>query len=209
MAEDQKGKEKELSSDETAELEALLDTAGSDGAAEGAAPGPKGKLQQILSNKKLLMLFGGGALVLLIVIGAGVYFTMSGTEEVVPVEEEEAEKEVKEEETSVIEKVNIYKLEPFFLPVRENGKETGRFLSLSANLLLSNSVLNKDLNKVLPLVRKNIYGILRRKRPSDFTLKRANTEERIKREILTATNALLLSGTGTVTDVFFSSFMVK
>ena len=210
MAEDQKGKEEELSSDETAELEALLDTAGRDGAAETAAPGPKEKLQQILSNKKLLMLFGGGALVLLIAIGAGVYFTMSGSEEeVVPVEEEQAEKEVKEEETSVIEKVNIYKLEPFFLPVRENGKETGRFLSLSANLLLSNSVLNKDLNKVLPLVRKNIYGILRRKRPSDFTLKRANTEERIKREIRTATNALLLSGTGTVTDVFFSSFMVK
>ena len=208
MAEDQKGKEKELSSDETAELEALLDTAGSDGAAESAASGPKGKLQQILSNKKLLMLFGGGALVLLIVIGAGVYFTMSGTEEVVPVEEEQEEKEVKEE-TSVIEKVNIYKLEPFFLPVRENGKETGRFLSLSANLLLSNSVLNKDLNKVLPLVRKNIYGILRRKRHSDFTLKRANTEERIKREIRTATNSLLLSGTGTVTDVFFSSFMIK
>ena len=209
MAEDQKGKEKELSSDETAELEALLDTAGSDGAAEAAAPGPKGKLQQIHSNKKLLMLFGGGALVLLIVIGAGVYFTMSGTEEVVPVEEEQAEKEVKEEETSVIEKVNVYKLEPFFLPVRENGKETGRFLSLSANLLLSNSVLNKDLNKVLPLVRKNIYGILRRKRPSDFTLKRANTEERIKREIRTATNALLLTGSGTVTDVFFLSFMIK
>ena len=204
MAEDQKGKEKELSSDETAELEALLD------AADAAEPGPKGKLQQILSNKKLLMLFGGGALILLIVIGAGVYFAILGTEEeVVPVEEEKAEKEIEEEITSVIEKVNIYKLEPFFLPVRENGKETGRFLSLSANLLLSNSVLNKDLNKVLPLVRKNIYGILRRKRPSDFTLKRANTEERIKREIRTATNALLLSGTGTVTDVFFSSFMVK
>ena len=209
MAEDQEGKEGELSSDDTAELEELLEAAGGDRAAEAAASGPKGKLQQILSNKKLLMLFGGGALVLLIVIGAGVYFTMSGTEEVVPVEEEQAEKEVKEEETSVIEKVNIYKLEPFFLPVRENGKETGRFLSLSANLLLSNSVLNKDLNKVLPLVRKNIYGILRRKRPSDFTLKRANTEERIKREIRTATNALLLSGTGTVTDVFFSSFMFK
>ena len=210
MAEDQEGKEGELSSDDTAELEALLETTGGDGDADAAEPGPKGKLQQILSNKKLLMLFGGGALVLLIAIGAGVYFTMSGTEEeVVPVEEEQAEKEIKEEETSVIEKVNIYKLEPFFLPVRENGKETGRFLSLSANLLLSNSVLNKDLNKVLPLVRKNIYGILRRKRPSDFTLKRANTEERIKREIRTATNALLLSGTGTVTDVFFSSFMVK
>jgi flagellar basal body-associated protein FliL len=210
MAEDQEGKEEELSSDETAELDALLENAGGDGDAEAAAPGLKGKLQQILSNKKLLMLFGGGVLVLLIAIGAGVYFMISGTEEeIVPVEEEQAEKEIKEEETSVIEKVNIYKLEPFFLPVSENGKETGRFLSLSANLLLSNSVLNKDLNKVLPLVRKNIYGILRRKRPSDLTLRRANTEERIKREIRTATNALLLSGTGTVTDVFFSSFMVK
>lgn len=207
MAEDQEGKEEELSSDEAAELEALLETTGGD--AE-AAPGLKGKLQQILSNKKLLMIFGGGALVLLIAIGAGVYLMMPGTEEeAVPVEEEQAEEEIKEEETSVIEKVNIYKLEPFFLPVRDNGKETGRFLSLSANLLLSNSVLNKDLDKVLPLVRKNIYGILRRKRPSDFTLQRANTEERIKREILTASNALLLSGTGTVTDVFFLNFMIK
>ncbi|MBT5468972.1 MAG: hypothetical protein HOK41_00070 [Nitrospina sp.] len=206
MAEEE-GKE-ELSSDEAAELEALLEDAGG---GEEAAPGVKGKFQKILSNKKLLMIFGGGALVLLIAIGAGVYFMTSGTEEeVVPVEEEKAEEELEaEEETSAVEKVNIYKLEPFFLPVRENGKETGRFISLSANLLLSNSVLNKDLDKVLPLVRKNIYGILRRKRPSDFTLQRSNTEERIKKEILTASNALLLSGTGTVTDVFFSSFMIK
>ena len=90
-----------------------------------------------------------------------------------------------------------------------NVRETGKFISLSANLLMSNSKLNKDLDKVLPLIRKNIYGILRRKQLTDFTLQRANTEERIKREILTASNALLLSGTGTVTDVFFSNFMVK
>ena len=95
MAEDQEGKEEDLSSDETTELEALLETAGGDGDAKAAAPGPKGKLQQILSNKKLLMLFGGGVLVLLIAIGVGVYVTISGTEEeVVPVEEEQAEKEI-------------------------------------------------------------------------------------------------------------------
>ncbi|MEK9628467.1 MAG: flagellar basal body-associated FliL family protein [Nitrospinota bacterium] len=208
MAEEES--KEELSTDEAAELEALLEEAG---AGEGAtAPGLKGKIQKILSNKKLLMIFGGGALVLLIAIGAGVYFMMAAPEEeAVPVEEEQAtEEEIKEdEETSAIEKVNIYKLDPFFLPIREDGKETGRFISLSANLLLSNSVLNKDLDKVLPLVRKNIYAILRRKRPSDFTLQRSNTEERIKKEILTASNALLLSGTGTVTDVFFSSFMIK
>ena len=208
MAEEQEGKEEELSSDEKKKLEKeLLDP--SQGGGEATAPGLKGKIQKILSDKKLLMIFGGVALILLIAVGAGVYFMMSGAkEEIVPVEEEQAEEEIKEE-ISVVEKVNIYKLEPFFLPVREDDKETGKFISLSANLLMSNSKLNKDLDKVLPLIRKNIYGILRRKRLADLTLQRANTEERIKREILTASNALLLSGTGTVTDVFFSNFMVK
>ena len=208
MAEEQKEKEEELSSDEKKKLEdALLDAPKVGG--DATALGLKGSIQKILSDKKLLMIFGGGALVLLIAVGAGVYFMMSGTEEdIVPVEEEQSREEIKEE-TSAVEKVNIYKLEPFFLPVREDDKETGKFISLSANLLMSNSELNKDLDKVLPQIRKNVYSILRRKRPNDFTLQRANTEERIKREILTASNALLLSGTGTVTDVFFSNFMVK
>jgi flagellar basal body-associated protein FliL len=208
MAEEQKEKEEELSSDEKKKLEdALLDAPKVGG--DATALGLKGSIQKILSDKKLLMIFGGGALVLLIAVGAGIYFVMYGAEEeIAPVEEEQAEEKIKEE-TSVVEKVNIYKLEPFFLPVREDDKETGKFISLSANLLMSNSELNKDLDKVLPQIRKNVYSILRRKRPNDFTLQRANTEERIKREILTASNALLLSGTGTVTEVFFSNFMVK
>jgi flagellar basal body-associated protein FliL len=208
MAEEQEEKQEELSSDEKKKLEeALLDN--SDGESGATAPGLKGKIQKILSNKKLLMIFGGGALLLFIAVGAGVYFMISGAkEEIVPVEEEQVEEKIKEE-TSVVEKVNIYKLEPFFLLIQEDDKETEKFLSLSANLLMSNSKLNKDLDKVLPQIRKKIYGILRRKRPTDFTHQRANTEERIKRDILTASNSLLLSGTGTVTDVFFSNFMVK
>ena len=208
MAEEQKEKEEELSSDEKKKLEdALLDAPKVGG--DATALGLKGSIQKILSDKKLLMIFGGGALMLLIAVGAGIYFVMYGAEEeIAPVEEEQAEEKINEE-TSVVEKVNIYKLEPFFLPVREDDKETGKFISLSANMLMSNSELNKDLDKVLPLIRKNIYGILRRKQLTDFTLQRANTEERIKREILTASNALLLSGTGTVTEVFFSNFMVK
>ena len=140
MAEEQKGKGEELSSAEKKKLEdALLDS--SEGEDGSTAPDFKGKIQKILSNKKLLMIFGGGTLLLLITIGAGVYFLMSETEEeIVPVEEEQAEEEIKEE-TSVVEKVNIYKLEPFFLPVREGDKETGKFLSLTANLLMSNSKL--------------------------------------------------------------------
>jgi flagellar basal body-associated protein FliL len=206
MAEDQE-KEAELSTDEAAELERLLDETG--GEAGAAVGGLKGKLQKILANKKLLMILAGGFLLLI----AGVaFFLLQGKEEadVVPVEEKAVEEALKEEDEEVkIAKVNIYKLEPFFLPILDNGKETGQFISVSTNLLLSNSVLDKELDKVLPLVRKNIYNILRRKRPSDFTLNHSRTEERIKKEILTASNALLLSGTGTINDVYFSHFMIK
>jgi flagellar basal body-associated protein FliL len=206
MAEDQE-KEAELSNKEAGEVERLLEGAGGEEAA-GGTPGLKGKLQNIFANKKLLMIIGGVVLFLIICV---VFFFMQGDEETneVTLDEQVVEEEVKEEEEVKVAKVNIYKLEPFFLPLLDDGKETGQFISISANLLLSNSVLNNDLDKVLPLLRKSIYNILREKRPADFTLKRSHTEERIKKEILTASNSLLLSGTGTITDVFFSRFMIK
>ena len=210
MAEDQEAtdKEQDLTAEEAAELERLLDDAGG---GDEAAGGLKAKFKKILSNKKLLMIYGGGFLVLILAIGVGAYFFLGEKEaDVVSLEEQAVEEEIiEEEEEVIIEKVNIYELEPFFLPIREDGKETGRFISISANLLLSNRVLNKEIDKVLPLVRKSIYNILRRKRPSDFILKRSRTEERIKKEILIASNTLLLAGTGTITDVFFTRFMVK
>ena len=204
MAENQE-QDAELSTDETEELERLLEDAGGE---DAAAEGIKGKLQKILANKKLLMI--GGGVLLILIIGVGfLLFQGEEQESVAPLEEQVEEEVEEEEEEAKIEKVNIYKLDPFFLPLLDEGKETGRFISVSANLLLSNRVLDRELDKVLPLLRKNIYGILRRKRPADFTLKRSRTEERIKKEILTASNALLLSGTGTITDVFFSQFMIK
>ena len=209
MAEDQE-EGQDLTDDEKANLEASLDDTGKEDETAGA-PGLKGKIQGILSNKKLLMIFGGGAVFLILVIGVGVYIMNSKPEEVTSAKEEKAEEEVIEEEKEAvdIEKVNIYKLDPFFVPIIDKGKETGKFISLSANLLLSNSALNKVIDRVLPKVRKNIYRILRRKRPTDFTLHRSNIEQRIKKEIITASNSLLLTGTGTVTDVFFSSFIIK
>lgn len=205
MAEDQE-KDAELSTDETEELERLLEDADGE---EAVATGLKGKLQKILSNKKLLMIIGGVLLILIIGVGF-LLFQSDKKAEITPVEELVTEEEVQEEEEEAeIAKVNIYKLEPFFLPLLDEGRETGRFISVKANLLLSNRVLDRELDKVLPLMRKSIYNILRRKRPSDFSLKRSRTEERIKKEILTASNALLLSGTGTINDVFFTHFMIK
>ena len=196
MAENQE----ELSTDEAAELDELLD-----GDGEEDKKGVSG-FKKFLSNKMLL----GGVLVLLIAIGVGVYFFIPEKveKEVVPDSEEQKE-EIVDEEIPEIEKVHIYKLEPFFFPIRTNDKETGRFISVSANLLLSNSVLGKNIDKVLPILRNSIYTILRRKKPDEFTLQRAKIEEKLKKEILTASNALLLSGAGTMTDVFFSNFMIK
>ena len=211
MAEDQETTDNaaDLTTDEKAELEHRLD--GTGGGEEAA-----GGLQGVKANKKLLMIYGGGLLVLIIAIGVGAYFFLGEKEgDVVPLEEQAVEEEIieKEEEVKIkkvkIKKVNIYNLEPFFLPIRDDGKETGRFISIAANLLLSNRVLKHEIDKVLPLVRENIYNILRRKRPSDFTLERFQTEERIKKQIMTACNAMLLGGTGTITDVFFTRFMVK
>jgi flagellar basal body-associated protein FliL len=213
MAEDQETTDnaEDLTADEKAELESRLDDTGGGEKAAGGLKGLKAKFQKILSNKKLLMIYGGGLLVLIIAIGVGAYFFLGEKDaEVVPLEEQAVEEEIiEEEEEVIIKKVNIYELEPFFLPIREDGKETGRFISISANLLLSNRVLNREIDKVLPLVRKNIYTILRRKRPSDFTLIRSRAKERIKKEILIASNTQLLAGTGTITDVFFTRFVVK
>ena len=204
MAEDEE--DAELSDDEKEELEGLLEGE-DDEEAEGS------KLQKILANKKVLIIIV--VLLLLIIAGVAFFFLQNSKEaEVVPLENkvnEEVSKEEKEEEEEEVKigKVNIYELEPFFLPLLDDGKETGQFISISANLLMSNSVLGREINKVLPLLRKNIYNILKRKQPSDFTLKRSQTEEIIKKEILTASNALLLSGAGTISDVFFSRFMIK
>ena len=214
MAEDQETTDnaEDLTADEKAELESRLDDTGGGEKAAGGLQGVKAKFK----NKKLLMIYGGGLLVLIIAIGVGAYFFLGEKEvDVVPLEEQAVEEEIIEEEEEgkikkvKIKKVNIYNLEPFFLPIRDDGKETGRFISISANLLLSNRVLHLEIGRVLPLVRKNIYNILRRKRPSDFTLKSFHTEERIKQEIMTACNALLSGGTGTIKDVFFTRFVVK
>ena len=209
MAEDQQ-EEQDLTDDEIADLEDSLDDIGDEG-----EPAKAAGLKGILSNKKLLMIFGGGAVILILAIGAGIYMSNSKTEEEAPLKEEKTdeitEEEEKEEEKEAIEfeKVNIYKLDPFFVPILKNGKETGKFISLSPTLLLSNSALHKEIDRVRPLVRRKIYDILRKKRYSDFNLQRSDIKQRIKKEIRRASNALLLTGTGTVTDVLFSSFIIK
>ena len=108
-----------------------------------------------------------------------------------------------------IQKPNIYPLEPFFIPILSKNKETGKFLHVTAHLVLSNRRLHKDIDKVQPLIRQSVYAAISRKKVKDFEKGGVKIEERIKREILTASNSFLLSGTGTITNIIFTEFIVS
>jgi flagellar basal body-associated protein FliL len=111
--------------------------------------------------------------------------------------------------TIQIQKPNIYSLKPFFVPLLRKNKETGKFLQVTAHLVLSNRRLHKDIDKVRPLIRQSVYTVIGRKKIKDFEKEGVKIEEKIKREILTASNSFLLSGTGTITNIIFTEFIVN
>lgn len=111
--------------------------------------------------------------------------------------------------TLQIQKPNIYRLDPFFVPIVSKNKKEKGFLHLTVNLVLSNRRLRADIDKVQPLIRQSVYAAISRKKLKDFDKGGVNVEERIKREILTASNSYLLSGTGTITNIIFTEFMVS
>ena len=108
-----------------------------------------------------------------------------------------------------VQKPNIYPLEPFFVPIRSKNRETGRFLHVTAHLVLSNRRLHRDIDKIRPLIRQSVYSLLSRKQAKDFEKGRVTFEEQVKREILTTSNGLLLSGTGTIINIVFTEFVIS
>lgn len=103
----------------------------------------------------------------------------------------------------------VFELETFFLPLIKNGTETGKFITVKAELIVSNERVLIEVEQALPLIRQNIYAILKRKKSSDFLQRKKPIEERIKREIIASTNTTLISGVGSIEDVFFSQFIVQ
>ena len=108
-----------------------------------------------------------------------------------------------------VQKPSIYPLKPFFVPIRVKNRETGRFLHVTAHLVLSNRRLHKDIDKVQPLIRQSVYSLLSRKKAKDFEKGRVTFEEKVKREILIASNSFLLSGTGTIINIVFTEFVIS
>ena len=191
-------------SQEPGELEALLEATQAE--EEETSESPPAESKRFLFSKKFWILAGGGVL-LLIVSAAGAYFFFFSPK--TEVDEIAPEPPPVETAKAPFNKVHIYELKPFFLPLRANDVETGNFISLIPHLILSNSTLNEEIEESLPTIRRSIYNILNRKSPKDYFLRKSKTEEQIKKEILTAVNPILLAGTGTIQNVVFTQFVIK
>jgi len=191
------------SSQEPEELDRLLDaTENPEEGKEKASP----KEGRFLFSKKFWILVGGGILLLLLLaVGAYFFFSSSPPE----VEEIVTTPPLVEPAKPTFDKINIYALQSFFLPLKSGNKETGHFVSVTPHLILSNSTLQKEIERSLLSIRRNIYTILIRKSPRDYFLKKREIKEQIKKEILFSVNPLLLAGAGTVNDVVFTQFVVK
>lgn len=204
--------------EEAKELEALLEGTGSEETGEeGGDKQTPEKSSRFKFSKKIWILIGGGSLLICLLVG-GAYFYLSSnqnpennplTDESTGVGEEVSPSAPVETVKIPFSKVNIFALEPFFLPLKVGEKETGNFISVIPNLILSNSTLSKEIENSLPNIRRNIYNILSRKSPREYYSRKNRIKETVKKEILTSVNPILLAGTGTVTDVVFTQFVVK
>ena len=177
--------------------------------------GLKSLISKITASKKMMIIAGSGVLLLFLIIGGVTYYFLSSDEAQEEVATDETVEDVDEagEEKVVkakFESVHIFHLKPFFLPIKlKNNEESGYFLLATLNFRMSNSNLNGEINKKLPLIREKMYNILRREKLKDLTENNADTQERIKKAVQDRTNELLPVGSGVVKDVFFSEFIIK
>ena len=216
MAQAEETIEDDSEHEEAVELERLLEGSQEDGEeeAESGEPTPK-KAGGSGFGKKTWILVGGGVILILLLAGGAYFFLFSPQNPESEIQSgEQAGESVPatppvETVKSQFNKVHIFTLKPFFLPLKVNEKETGKYISVIPNLILSNSTLSEEIESSLPAIRRNIYNVLSRKSPRDYFSGKGKIEEKIKKEIIVTVNPVLLAGTGSITDVVFTQFVVK
>ncbi len=192
--------------DEAAELQKML------GEAEAAEAQSKDVVKKLIFNVKKYKLY---VIIGVVVIFLGIVASFLFSEPEITEEEQEeiAVPEITDEDGPEdgpkILNANIYKLEPFLLPIKTVGDQQDRFVNIKLFFVLSNRKLDKELDKNIQTIRENIYSLLKRKKPKEYLRYKLRIKERLKREIVTVSNSLLASGSGTIQDVLFTEFVVK
>ncbi len=191
---------------ESEELQRMLGEAGQ------AEAQSKSVVKQLIATIKKNKLIAIGAVVF-VFLGVIASFIFSESEKIEEEQNEIALPEISEEkapeEGPKILNANVYKLEPFFLPLKAVGDDPDRFVNVSLYFVLSNRKMDAELDKNIRTIRENIYNLLKRKKPKEYIRYKLRIKERLKREIVTVSNSLLASGSGTIQDVLFTDFVVK
>jgi len=184
--------------------------------------GIKGLIAKIKSDKKFMIMVGGGLLLILLLIGGAAYYFLTGDKTssnvVEEVNEEDSDTSEKEEvaqdtitkEVLPFDRVYLYPLKSFFFPIKlKNKEESGHFLLVTPSFHMSNAGLGGQISKNLSSIRKRIYTILNKESYHNLTEKHNATKKRIKKKVIVKVNELLPVGTGVVSDIYFSEFIIK
>ena len=102
----------------------------------------------------------------------------------------------------------VFELDAFFLPLKEGGRESGKFITVKAELILSDDRASMEVELALPYDTPE-YLRYPQKKLSDFLYRGKRIEEKIKREIIASTNTALISSVGSIKDVSFLEYVVK
>ena len=193
-----------------------------DGDNDETATGFKGLIAKIKSDKKFMIMVGGGLLLILLLIGGAVYYFLAGDKTSSNIIEEVSKDDgdpskIEEESQNTITKealpydrVYLYPLKSFFFPIKlKNNEESGHFLIVTPSFHMSNAGLGGEISKNLPSIRKRIYTILNNESYHNLTEKHNATKKRVKKKVIVKVNELLPVGTGVVSDIYFSEFIVK
>ena len=186
------------------------------------AIGFKGLIAKVKSDKKFMIMVGGGLLLILLLIGGVAFYFLTGDKTssnvVEEVNKEDSDTSKKEDEASdtitkdvlPYDRVYLYPLKSFFFPIKlKNKEESGHFLLVTPSFHMSSAGLGGQISKNLPSIRKRIYAILSKESYHNLTEKHNATKNRVKKKVIVKVNELLPVGTGVVSDIYFSEFIVK
>jgi len=199
----QRAEKAQAAASETAELEALLDAP--EGEAEPAPAAPR------RVGVRWGWVAGGGLLVALMVLADQFFLSPALGPEPVSQEAPVVKEKPGEPKAKPVAAPGgrVYSLEPFFVPLTENGRETGRYIRMKPSFLVSDDFKDKEMDISLPLIRKNIYNILTRKEAAEYRGDTNPVKETIKQEIIASANASLRKGSGSINDIYYEEFLIK
>ncbi len=162
--------------------------------------------QEEKKGSKLVLIIIVSLLVIILVVGGVVaYMLLSGDESSAPPKPQSSSQSERGGGSSADDlKVGaMFPLEPFTVNLlSESGR---RYLKVELNLEMSNSNLQAELNKKMPVVRDSVIGVLSSKTVEEISTRRG--KENLKDEIIEQVNKRLEDGY--ISRVYFMMFVIQ